>query len=66
MRRRDFIKSSAALGLSFGAAPAIRAQEKAKTYRTAIIGAGWWGMNILHEAMASGKSSGSAMWTSSS
>lgn len=26
-----------------------------RTYRTALIGSGWWGMNILTEAMASGR-----------
>jgi predicted dehydrogenase len=54
MKRRDFLKTSAAT-VAWAAAPAILAQEKAKTYRTAIIGTGWWGMNILNEAMASGR-----------
>src|SRR4030095_2501287 len=26
-----------------------------KKYRTALIGSGWWGMNILREALASGQ-----------
>src|SRR4030095_4208292 len=34
-------------------APAIRGQAKAKRYRTALVGTGWWGMNILGEAVAS-------------
>lgn len=38
-------------------APAIFGQDKAgKKYRTALIGTGWWGGNILGEAMASGSS----------
>ncbi len=33
--------------------PAVLAQDRGKPFHTALIGAGWWGMNILHEAMAS-------------
>ncbi|MFO0442293.1 MAG: gfo/Idh/MocA family oxidoreductase, partial [bacterium] len=49
--RRHFITArAAALTLPsfhlFGA-------DANKTYRTAIIGSGWWGMNILREAIAS-------------
>ena len=51
--RRHFISAtSAAFAASsfhiFGADPA-------KKYRTALIGCGWWGMNILKEAIASGR-----------
>jgi len=55
-KRREFLQSSLAVGAAAGAvlaAPAIRGQEKAKRYRTALIGTGWWGMNILGEAVAS-------------
>ena len=52
--RRQFLQSSAAAGAAAAfAAPAIRGQDKAKRYRTALIGTGWWGMNILGEAVAS-------------
>lgn len=51
--RRDFLKASVAAGLF----PAIvGAQGKDKKQRTALIGTGWWGMNILREAMAAGQS----------
>lgn len=51
--RRDFLKASVAAGLF----PAIvGAQGKDKKHRTALIGTGWWGMNILREAMAAGQS----------
>ncbi|QEG38353.1 Gfo/Idh/MocA family protein [Roseimaritima ulvae] len=50
--RRQFIQTAAASGLLLGAAPAVHAQSKGKIYRTALIGSGWWGMNILREAMA--------------
>ena len=47
MRRRDF--------LSLAAAPALGAQPGDK-YRTALVGSGWWGMNILTCAMEAGQS----------
>ena len=56
MNRRHFLQSSAAAA-AFAALPfSIRAQDKAgaKKFRTALIGCGWWGNNILREAMASG------------
>ena len=34
------------------AAPYILGQNE-RTYRTALIGSGWWGKNILREAIAS-------------
>ena len=54
--RRNFLSSSLAAGAAASAvlaAPAVHAQVKAKKYRTAIVGTGWWGMNILGEAVAS-------------
>src|SRR5438874_10005735 len=51
--RRDFVWSSLAAAAAALAAPAVHAQGKAKKYRTALIGTGWWGMNILGEAVAS-------------
>lgn len=54
--RREFLSSSLAAGAAASAvlaAPAVHAQEKNKKYRTAIVGTGWWGMNILGEAVAS-------------
>jgi predicted dehydrogenase len=54
--RRQFLGSSIAAGVAAGAAlsaPYVHAQAKAKRYRTALIGSGWWGMNILGEAVAS-------------
>lgn len=52
--RRKFIRSATATGLAIGVAPFIHGATKAKTYRTALIGSGWWGKNILREAMAFG------------
>jgi predicted dehydrogenase len=42
--------------LSALAAPAFLYAQKARRYRTALIGTGWWGMNILNAAMAAGES----------
>ncbi|MEZ6079135.1 MAG: Gfo/Idh/MocA family oxidoreductase [Pirellulaceae bacterium] len=46
--RRHFLSSTAAASTLL--APAIHAASKTKQYRTALIGTGWWGMNILREA----------------
>ncbi|MEX2176384.1 MAG: Gfo/Idh/MocA family oxidoreductase [Pirellulaceae bacterium] len=54
--RREFLQSSLAASVAAGAAlssPTVHAQGKARKYRTALIGSGWWGMNILGEAVAS-------------
>ncbi len=53
MKRRQFIQAAAAASL-ISKAPAARADSKAKRYRTALLGSGWWGMNILREAMKAG------------
>jgi predicted dehydrogenase len=56
MNRRAFLHSSAAAGAVAALPFSIRAADKAgKKYRTALIGAGWWGGNIVAEAMASGQ-----------
>jgi len=47
MDRRHFL--STALG------PAILGAQAGKKYRTALIGSGWWGMNILGCAIESGE-----------
>jgi len=52
MKRRTFLRCAALAG----AAPFLRAAEPRKL-RTALIGSGWWGKNILKEAMASGRCS---------
>ena len=54
MNRRRFLRGSVATGLALSF-PGIVAAQKDKTYRTALIGAGWWGTNILREAVACGR-----------
>ena len=56
-QRRQFLKTTALASASAFTAPLIFGQEKVtKKYRTALIGTGWWGMNILGEAMRAGRS----------
>lgn len=52
--RRGFLaKAGIAAGL-VASGPYLKGLEKSGKYRTALIGAGWWGMNIAREAIASG------------
>src|ERR1700730_6555894 len=53
--RRQFIKAAAATGLAGGAVPVGRGAP-GRSYRTALIGFGWWGGKILREAMGAGRS----------
>lgn len=54
MHRRDFIVKSTLGGLTLSAVPNIILAKRHKMYRVALIGSGWWGMNILNTAIASG------------
>src|SRR5215203_652965 len=55
LTRRHFIRHTAIAGTVLSAAPFIRAADPTKKFRTALIGCGWWGKNILREAIASGR-----------
>ncbi|MBN2129433.1 MAG: Gfo/Idh/MocA family oxidoreductase, partial [Sedimentisphaerales bacterium] len=54
VNRRTFLKNSIAAGMALNF-PAVATAQRDKTYRTALIGSGWWGTNILREAVASGR-----------
>ena len=54
LTRRHFIKTAAAASIAFNAVPLLGA-EPGRKFRTALIGSGWWGKNILKEALASGR-----------
>jgi predicted dehydrogenase len=56
MNRRTFLKHSLATGVLAAAPLPITAQKTTRKYRTALIGTGWWGSNILREAMRAGES----------
>lgn len=53
LTRRHFIRTTAMTGAVLSSAPFVRAADPAKKFRTALIGCGWWGKNILKEAIAS-------------
>lgn len=42
--------------MAFSAMPLMGLSSRAKKYKTALIGSGWWGMNILMYAVKSGES----------
>jgi len=55
MDRRSFLSSAGAAATL--PVPAVHARPKrGTTYRTALIGAGWWGMNLARVALAEGRS----------
>jgi predicted dehydrogenase len=54
LSRRSFLKGSIAAGAAI-TVPYILGAEKDKKYRTALIGTGWWGMNIAREALKNGQ-----------
>ncbi|MEX6688888.1 Gfo/Idh/MocA family oxidoreductase [Danxiaibacter flavus] len=61
MHRRTFIKNTST-GLIFSAVPFAQSLGAYQSkYTTALIGTGWWGMNILREAIAAGQSKVVAM-----
>jgi predicted dehydrogenase len=53
MNRRSFLNRTVSAAV---AAPYLALAQAGKTYRTALVGCGWWGMNILGEAMAARRS----------
>ena len=56
LSRRGFLGASAGAAALSLAAPAVLGAEKNKQYKTALIGSGWWGMNILNCAIEAGES----------
>lgn len=52
LTRRQALGAGAALV----AAPYVRAADPCRQLKTALIGSGWWGKNILREAIAAGRS----------
>lgn len=53
LSRRTFLASGAAVGASLAAPAIVGANQTNKKFRTALIGTGWWGMNILMTAIES-------------
>jgi predicted dehydrogenase len=59
--RRRFVQGSVAAGAALAVPNLILAAKADKKYRTAIVGSGWWGMNIFREALRSGQCRAVAM-----
>ncbi|HYF69329.1 MAG TPA: Gfo/Idh/MocA family oxidoreductase [Ohtaekwangia sp.] len=55
MERREFIRNTALFTTAIVTAPLIKVMGKEVRYNTALIGTGWWGMNILRCAIQSGQ-----------
>jgi predicted dehydrogenase len=55
MQRRTFLRQSSA-ALATAGIPSFFYHRPPAQYTTALIGSGWWGMNILQEAIAGGRS----------
>lgn len=54
MNRRHFFQATSAALLATSTFRLVGADSPTKRYRTALVGCGWWGGNILGAAMASG------------
>jgi len=54
--RRQFLHHGLHASLLLGMPPYLLGAKKSAQYRTALIGCGWWGMNILREAIEAGRS----------
>ena len=54
MNRRQLLKTSAAASAAFTSFPILGAETPGKKRSIALIGSGWWGMNILGTAMEVG------------
>jgi predicted dehydrogenase len=62
LNRRRFLAAAGAAPLILGGTgPHLFARADNRRYRTALIGSGWWGMNILREAVAAGQSKVTAL-----
>ena len=60
MNRTDFLKTSALAGAALVTDPlevrAFITRKAPQKYRTAVVGAGWWGGNIMRAAVQAGES----------
>nr|MCU0355169.1 Gfo/Idh/MocA family oxidoreductase [Cytophagales bacterium] len=54
MNRKQFLQTAALAGASLLSSPFVTFAKPPSKYRTALIGSGWWGMNILRCAMQAG------------
>jgi predicted dehydrogenase len=55
MDRRTFIQNSVIASATYSSLPLLSSLKRLAPYRIALIGTGWWGMNILRTALESGE-----------
>lgn len=55
INRRSLLAGGALAGMTV-AAPAVLGAQRNKRFKTALVGTGWWGMNILATAIEAGES----------
>lgn len=55
MKRREFVANSILASTATAFAPHFFIFPKRAKYRTALIGSGWWGLNILREGIRTGE-----------
>jgi predicted dehydrogenase len=55
MKRRAFISTTAQAGFLAGSVPLFKFGSVDRKFRVALIGTGWWGMNILQTAISYGR-----------
>ncbi len=56
MNRKDFLKNTVLTGATLLSYPLVTYARPAPKYRTALVGSGWWGLNILRCALQAGES----------
>jgi predicted dehydrogenase len=54
MQRRQFLKISGTTGIAYAGLPFLPLLQRTAPYKLALIGSGWWGMNILTCALQHG------------
>jgi predicted dehydrogenase len=54
MQRRQFLKISGTTGIAYAGLPFLPLLQRTAPFRLALIGSGWWGMNILTCALQHG------------
>jgi len=61
MNRRTFLKTGSIAGLGLSSVNILGARKLLQKHKTALIGSGWWGMNILRYAIESGEADVAAL-----
>lgn len=54
MLRRNFLLTSVKAGAAYSVLPLLSSLQRTEKYRLALVGSGWWGVNILRCALKHG------------